>query len=56
MLVYMAKAPGDPSQWDGAGKVWFKINEWGPDFSGGSIKWPQLGKCFMADLKTVGCY
>jgi hypothetical protein len=43
MVVYMAKAPGDPSQWDGAGKVWFKINEWGPDFSTGSINWPQLG-------------
>lgn len=39
----MAKAPGDPSQWDAAGEVWFKINEWGPNFSGGSIQWPQLG-------------
>ncbi|GJN72100.1 hypothetical protein PLICBS_006171 [Purpureocillium lilacinum] len=43
VLVYMAKAPGDPSQWDGSGEVWFKINEWGPDFPGGSIQWPQLG-------------
>jgi hypothetical protein len=44
MLVYMAKAPGDPSNFDGAGNVWFKINEWGADFSSGSISWPQLGE------------
>ncbi|KAF4151058.1 hypothetical protein CNMCM6936_004648 [Aspergillus lentulus] len=43
MLVYMAKAPGDPSNFDGAGEVWFKIHEWGADFSTGSINWPQLG-------------
>ncbi|KAJ6440566.1 family 61 glycoside hydrolase [Purpureocillium lavendulum] len=43
VLVYMAKAPGDPSQWDASGEVWFKVNEWGPDFSSGSINWPQLG-------------
>jgi hypothetical protein len=46
MLVYMAKAPGDPAHWDGSGNVWFKINEWGPDFSSGSIQWPQLGKIY----------
>jgi hypothetical protein len=44
MLVYMAKAPGDPSNFDGAGDVWFKIHEWGADFSSGSINWPQLGE------------
>ncbi|XP_006463428.1 hypothetical protein AGABI2DRAFT_137828 [Agaricus bisporus var. bisporus H97] len=25
--VYMAKAPGNVSQWDGSGKVWFKVHE-----------------------------
>ncbi|KAJ0415387.1 glycosyl hydrolase family 61-domain-containing protein, partial [Aspergillus carlsbadensis] len=44
MLVYMARAPGDPSNFDGAGDVWFKIHEWGADFSSGSIHWPQLGE------------
>ncbi|KKO97502.1 glycosyl hydrolase family 61 [Trichoderma harzianum] len=43
LMVYMAKAPGDPSDWNGAGQFWFKINEWSPDFSTGSINWPQLG-------------
>ena len=42
-MVYMAKAPGNPSDWDGSGNVWFKIDEWGPSFSYGSISWPQLG-------------
>jgi hypothetical protein len=42
-MVYMAKAPGNPSDWDGSGNVWFKIDEWGADFSTGSINWPQLG-------------
>jgi hypothetical protein len=55
MLVYMAKAPGDPSQWDGAGNVWFKINEWGPDFSGGSINWPQLGEYIRICRGLVTC-
>ena len=43
VMVYMAKAPGNPSDWDGSGNVWFKIDEWGPSFSYGSISWPQLG-------------
>jgi hypothetical protein len=42
-MVYMAKAPGNPSDWDGSGNVWFKIDEWGPNFNYGSISWPQLG-------------
>jgi hypothetical protein len=42
-MVYMAKAPGNPSDWDGSGNVWFKIDEWGPNFNDGSISWPQLG-------------
>jgi hypothetical protein len=43
-LVYMARATGDASNFDGAGDVWFKIHEWGADFSSGSISWPQLGE------------
>ncbi|KAJ0415058.1 glycoside hydrolase [Aspergillus carlsbadensis] len=43
MLVYMAKAPGSASSFDGSGNLWFKIHEWGADFSSGSINWPQLG-------------
>lgn len=42
-MVYMAKAPGNPSDWDGSGNVWFKIDEWGPNFNYGTISWPQLG-------------
>ncbi|KAL2131940.1 hypothetical protein VTI74DRAFT_4422 [Chaetomium olivicolor] len=43
IMVYMAKSPGNPSDWDGSGNLWFKISEWGPDFSTGTINWPQLG-------------
>ncbi|KAF5335163.1 hypothetical protein D9611_010834 [Ephemerocybe angulata] len=27
--IYLGKAPGDVSKWDGSGKAWFKIAEWG---------------------------
>jgi len=35
--LYMSKAPGAVSQYDGSGG-WFKIHEWGPSFPGGT--WP----------------
>ncbi|KAK6530272.1 hypothetical protein TWF694_003634 [Orbilia ellipsospora] len=41
--VYLARAPGSVASWDGSGAVWFKISEWGPVISQGSINWPQLG-------------
>lgn len=53
LMVYMAKAPGDPSDWNGAGQVWFKINEWSPDFSTGSINWPQLGENIHGLLRVT---
>ncbi|KAF5349474.1 hypothetical protein D9756_008931 [Leucocoprinus leucothites] len=33
--VYMAKAPGDVSTWDGSGSVWFKVHEITPVTDGG---------------------
>jgi len=38
----MSKAPGTASQYDGSGG-WFKINDWGPTFSGGQASWPLAG-------------
>ncbi|KAH9475240.1 putative endo-beta-1,4-glucanase D [Psilocybe cubensis] len=30
MSIYLGKAPGKVVDWDGTGKRWFKIAEWGP--------------------------
>ncbi|KAF9444846.1 lytic polysaccharide monooxygenase [Macrolepiota fuliginosa MF-IS2] len=40
--VYMAKAPGDVSTWDGSGTVWFKVYQITAVTDGGtSISWPS---------------
>ncbi|KAK3682197.1 glycosyl hydrolase family 61-domain-containing protein [Podospora appendiculata] len=36
--LYMSKAPGAASDYDGSGD-WFKIYDWGPTFSGGQATW-----------------
>ncbi|KAF9051972.1 endoglucanase II [Panaeolus papilionaceus] len=42
--VYMAKAPGSVSGWDGSGTVWFKVHEISAITNGGtSISWPATG-------------
>ncbi|TFK22004.1 hypothetical protein FA15DRAFT_596894 [Coprinopsis marcescibilis] len=39
--VYMARAPGNVSEWDGSGEVWFKVHEVAPIVTPGSpIKFP----------------
>ncbi|KAK3366771.1 glycoside hydrolase family 61 protein [Lasiosphaeria ovina] len=40
--LYMSKAPGAASDYDGSGG-WFKIYDWGPSFSGGSATWNMAG-------------
>ncbi|CAL1712305.1 unnamed protein product [Somion occarium] len=41
--VYMAKAPGSASAFDGSGTVWFKVKEITAQTDGGqSINWPSL--------------
>ncbi|KAI1123993.1 endoglucanase II [Nemania abortiva] len=37
--IYMSKAPGAASEYDGSGE-WFKIKDFGPTFNGGSATWP----------------
>lgn len=41
--VYMAKAPGNVTNWDGSGTVWFKVYQIPPVISGGAISWPSQG-------------
>ncbi|KAL2170654.1 hypothetical protein VTG60DRAFT_4579 [Thermothelomyces hinnuleus] len=36
--IYMSKAPGSASDYDGSGG-WFKIKDWGADFSSGQATW-----------------
>lgn len=38
MSSYMSKAPGSVSDYDGSGG-WFKIQDWGPTFTGGGATW-----------------
>ncbi|KAK3694166.1 glycoside hydrolase family 61 protein [Podospora appendiculata] len=40
--VYMSKAPGAASDYDGSG-AWFKIYDWGPTFSGSTSTWNMAG-------------
>ncbi|KAK3330733.1 glycosyl hydrolase family 61-domain-containing protein [Apodospora peruviana] len=40
--VYMSKAPGAASSYDGSGP-WFKVYDWGPTFSGGQATWKMDG-------------
>lgn len=37
---YMSKAPGSANDYDGSGD-WFKIQDFGPTFSGGQASWPM---------------
>ncbi|ESK86397.1 glycoside hydrolase family 61 protein [Moniliophthora roreri MCA 2997] len=41
--VYMAKAPGDVSSWDGSGQVWFKVYEIPAVADGTTIEFPSTG-------------
>ncbi|KAL4803373.1 glycoside hydrolase [Aspergillus unguis] len=43
LLAYMAKAPGDASDFEGDGKVWFKIYEDGPKVTDDGLDWPSEG-------------
>ncbi len=46
--VYMAKAPGAASAFDGSGTVWFKVAQVTAVTDGGqSINWPSLSKLIM---------
>lgn len=36
----MSKAPGSANDYDGSGD-WFKIQDFGPTFSGGQASWPM---------------
>jgi hypothetical protein len=46
VLFYMAKAPGGVSNWDGSGKVWFKVYESGAtsDSSGVHFKTGKINE------------
>ena len=46
----MSKAPSDVESYDGSGD-WFKIHEWGPDFSGGLATW-TLATSYTATIPT----
>ncbi|KAG7292003.1 hypothetical protein NEMBOFW57_002033 [Staphylotrichum longicolle] len=48
--IYMSKAPGKASDYDGSGG-WFKIKDWGPTFSGGSASW-TLSDTYSATIPT----
>ncbi|KAK1750874.1 glycoside hydrolase [Echria macrotheca] len=37
--LYMSRAPGSANDYDGSGD-WFKIYDWGPDFSKSTVTWP----------------
>ncbi|OTA65765.1 lytic polysaccharide monooxygenase [Hypoxylon sp. EC38] len=40
--IYMSKAPGAASDYDGSGE-WFKIKDFAPDFSSGQAVWDMSG-------------
>ncbi|KAJ9139212.1 Glycoside hydrolase family 61 protein [Pleurostoma richardsiae] len=40
--LFMSKASTTASAYDGSGS-WFKIYDWGPDFSSGQATWPMYG-------------
>ncbi|KAK4127011.1 carbohydrate-binding module family 1 protein [Parathielavia appendiculata] len=46
----MSKAPGKASDYDGSGS-WFKIKDWGPDFSSGQATWTLSGS-YTAQIPT----
>lgn len=41
--VYMAKASGSVTDFDGKGNVWFKIYNDGPSLVDGALSWPSNG-------------
>lgn len=41
--IYLGQAPGSVAQWDGSGKSWFKIAEWGAE-SFNPMKFSSLNK------------
>lgn len=43
LMAYMAKAPGDASDFEGDGQVWFKISQDEPTVSDGGLDWPSEG-------------
>ncbi|KAK1758587.1 glycoside hydrolase family 61 protein [Echria macrotheca] len=45
--VYMSRAPGAASDYDGSGG-WFKIKDWGPTFSAGGATWDLSGSYTVA--------
>ncbi|KAK4034541.1 glycosyl hydrolase family 61-domain-containing protein [Parachaetomium inaequale] len=48
--IYMSKAPGAASEYDGSGG-WFKIKDWGPTFSGGSATW-NMATSYSAEIPS----
>lgn len=42
----MSKAPGSANDYDGSGD-WFKIQDFGPTFSGGQASWPMKRSCYL---------
>jgi hypothetical protein len=41
ILFYLGRASGSAQSWDGSGANWFKFEQRGPTFSGGSVTWPM---------------
>ncbi|KAJ9156095.1 Glycoside hydrolase family 61 protein [Pleurostoma richardsiae] len=41
--LFMSKAPGKASEYDGSGN-WFKINDWLPTFGSGGATWPMYAQ------------
>ncbi|KAK6509157.1 hypothetical protein TWF481_003918 [Arthrobotrys musiformis] len=41
ILFYLGRASGTAQSWDGSGANWFKFEQRGPTFSGGSVTWPM---------------
>ncbi|KAI1809016.1 glycoside hydrolase [Poronia punctata] len=48
--IYMSKAPGDVSEYEGDGE-WFKIKDIGPDFSGGEATW-DLSDSYSGEIPS----
>lgn len=52
--VYMAKAPGAASAFDGKGAVWFKVYHDGPNISPSGMSWPTQGAASVP-VKLPAC-
>ena len=53
--VYMAKAPGLAEDFDGKGKVWFKIYEDKPTITSSSIEFPSNGEFNRSPISRATC-